>query len=100
MTMRNLRSASVATLTVLGISFVSLLTVLSGTASADTGACASYLEDHGEDTTVRYQYCAETETLGDTATPEYAMASCVPLMTTSGLREDLSHEACALAIAP
>jgi len=98
--MRNLRSVSVATFTVLGIVFGSLLTVLSGTAGADTGACGSYLEDHGEDTTIRYQLCAETETLGDTATPEYAVASCVPLMTTSGLRSDLSHQACALAVAP
>lgn len=74
--------------------------VLVPAAQADTGACTSYLEDAGEDTTVRVQMCAETETAGDSVSQEYAMTICLPLMSMTGLPEEHTLTACALAVEP
>lgn len=70
------------------------------TAGADTGACVSYLEDIGKDTTARVQICAETETLGDTVSQAYALSVCNPLMLLTGLSQGESATACQLAVAP
>lgn len=86
--------------------FLALATVFGGglagapAAQADTGACTSYLEDAGEDTSVRVQICAETETAGDVVSPQYAMAICLPAMSLTGLPEYHTVEACTLAIEP
>lgn len=69
-------------------------------AHADTGACVSFLEDGGEDTTVRNAVCLTTETVGDTVSAQYAFDACVPLMSVTGLPEALSVAACHLAIEP
>lgn len=91
------RVTAVAALTV---AFGGVLTGVAGSASADTGACASYLEEQGEDNTARYQVCAETETLGDTVSAQYAVTVCVPLMSVTALPERLATEACHLAVEP
>ncbi|MGH4023406.1 MAG: hypothetical protein ACRDRV_02345 [Pseudonocardiaceae bacterium] len=98
--MHTLRSASVVILAVLGITSISLLTGLTDRASADTGACTSYLENIGEDTTVRVHLCAETEAIGDGASQEVAMSFCIPAMGSTGLPPEISYEACELALAP
>lgn len=93
------RSKRTATVAVLGVAF-GIATGLSGTASADTGSCVSYLERQGEDNTVRVQLCAETETLGDTVSQQYALAVCVPGMSLTGLPEPQAVESCHLAAEP
>ncbi|HEV8557355.1 MAG TPA: hypothetical protein VGR06_13270 [Actinophytocola sp.] len=70
------------------------------TASADTGACVSYLEDIGQDTSARVQICANTETIGDTISEEAALALCVPLMTATLLPQPFADRACQLAVEP
>lgn len=69
-------------------------------AHADTGACVSYLEEVGQDTTVRVQVCAETETLGDTVSTSYARSVCGLLMTLTGLSQEHTATACDHAVAP
>jgi hypothetical protein len=70
------------------------------TASADTGACTSYLEDIGQDTTLRVQICVNTETIGDTVSEQAAFAACEPLMTATLLPQPFVDEACQLAVEP
>lgn len=98
--MHHPRLRRVATVAVLGIAFGGVLTGVAGSASADTGACASYLEEQGEDNSVRYQLCAETETLADSASQQYALMVCVPGMAVTGLPQPLATEACDLAVQP
>jgi hypothetical protein len=82
------------------VATAALVVTVPTVAHADTGACVSYLEDVGQDTTVRVQICAETETIGDTISTSYAFTVCVPLMSLTGLAQHHAVTACELAVAP
>lgn len=68
------------------------------TANADAGACVSYLERHGVDTTVRVQVCTETETIGDLLSQEVAIGLCPVLMAPTFLDPSTAERACWLAV--
>lgn len=97
---RNDRSMRIIGTLLTAAAAAALLVTAPTIAHADTGACVSYLEDVGEDTTVRVQICAETETLADTVSQSYALSVCVPLMSLTGLARHHAVTACEFAVAP
>ncbi len=67
-------------------------------AHATAGQCIGYLEQQGEDTTVRNEVCQTTEVLADNVSDAYAREYCHAAMLATGLDPDTTDEACERAL--
>ena len=79
---------------------VTTIALTAPAADASTGACTSYLEKKGVDTSLRVQACADAEIIGDTVSQDVSLPLCKLVMAVTLLPDSNAEEACRLSLAP